>query len=82
MYSLGGRGMVELGGVVAPVAGRVTMDMIMVDVEDHPVSVGDTGVVFGGQVSLDEQAVLAGTISYELLTMITPRVTRRYGDET
>jgi alanine racemase len=76
--SLGGRGLVELHGLLVPIVGRVTMDMIMVDVEDTPVSLGDVAILFGGLVTLDEQAALAGTISYELLTILTPRVVRRY----
>jgi alanine racemase len=78
--ALGGQGLVELNGMVVPIVGRVTMDMIMVDVEDLPVSVGDVATLFGGMVPLDDQAALAGTISYELLTAISPRVPRRYGD--
>lgn len=76
--SLGGRGFVEINDVIVPIVGRVTMDMVMVDAGDTPVELGDTAVVFGGLVSLDDQAGLAGTISYELLTMLTPRVPRRY----
>jgi alanine racemase len=34
--------------------------------------------VYGGLVSLDQQAASAGSISYELLTRLGPRVTRRY----
>lgn len=76
--ALGGRGLVELNGRIVPIVGRVTMDMVMVDVEDAPVSIGDTAVLFGGMIALDDQASLAGTISYELLTLLTPRVPRRY----
>jgi alanine racemase len=67
--------------VIVPLVGRVTMDMVMLDVEDTPVEIGDTAVLFGGLVSLDDQAALAGTISYELLTMLTPRVARRYRNQ-
>lgn len=80
--SLGGRGFVELNDAIVPMVGRVTMDMVMVDVEDMPVQLGDTAVLFGGLVALDDQAGLAGTISYELLTMLTPRVTRRYRNDS
>jgi alanine racemase len=76
--ALGSRGLVELHGLLVPIVGRVTMDMIMVDVEDTPVSLGDVAILFGGLVTLDEQAALAGTISYELLTILTPRVVRRH----
>jgi small-conductance mechanosensitive channel len=73
--------LVEINGVIVPLVGRVTMDMVMLDVEDTPVEIGDTAVLFGGLVSLDDQAALAGTISYELLTMLTPRVARRYRNQ-
>jgi alanine racemase len=51
----------------------------MVAVE-MPVAVGDVATVFGGSVSLDSQAAAAGTISYELLTSLGPRVARVYRD--
>jgi len=76
--SLGDAGQVELGGLVVPIVGRVTMDMLMVDVGDAPVQPGDPATLFGGLVSLDQQAELAGTVSYELLTRVSPRVERRY----
>jgi len=69
----------ELGGRAVPVVGRVAMDMTMVAVpDDLHVSVGDVATVYGGVVSLDRQAEAAGTISYELLTAIGPRIPRRY----
>ena len=73
------RSIVELRGQRVPVHGRITMDMTMVE------ATPDTGpddivTIFGGLVSLDEQAALAGTISYELLTSLSPRVERRYGE--
>jgi alanine racemase len=77
--SLGGRGTVELAGAVYPIAGRVTMDFTMVDVGDAEPPVGTTATFYGGAISLDAQAAAAGTISYELLTGIGPRVARRYG---
>jgi len=70
--------LVELGQGLAPLVGRVTMDMCMVAVDDLPVSVGDVATIFGGRVSLDAQARASGTISYELLTALGPRVVRRY----
>ena len=72
------RRQVELHGCMAPVVGRVTMDMCMVSA-NQDVAPGDVATVFGGMISLDEQAAAAGTISYELLTRLGPRVTRRYG---
>jgi alanine racemase len=69
---------IELRGKPVPIAGRVTMDMCMAIVEE-PVTVGEIGTVYGGIISLDRQAEVAGTISYELLTRLGPRVVRRYG---
>jgi alanine racemase len=54
------------------------MDNLMIDAGDLPVAIGDVATIFGGMVSLDEQAALAGTISYELLTALGTRVPRRY----
>jgi alanine racemase len=68
---------VELRGRLVPVVGRVTMDMCMAAVDDD-VQVGDVATIYGGQVSLDQQAEMAGTISYELLTRLGARVPRRY----
>jgi alanine racemase len=79
--SLGSRGPVELDGRLVPILGRVTMDMLMVDAGDEPVRVGDVATLFGGLVTLDDQAAHAGTISYELLTRIAPRIPRRYGTD-
>ncbi|HEY7635897.1 MAG TPA: alanine racemase [Gemmatimonadales bacterium] len=70
--------MVELAERAVPVVGRVTMDMCMLAVPDFSVSVGDVATVYGGIVSLDQQAEASGTISYELLTSLSPRVVRRY----
>ena len=76
--ALGSRGLAEIHDSIVPIVGRVTMDMVMVDVGDMPVAIGDIAVLFGQLVPLDDQAALAETISYELLTSLTPRVVRRY----
>jgi alanine racemase len=77
LCSLGNQGLVEINGRVAPLIGRVTMDSSMIEV-DGPCELGDVATVFGGMVSVDEQARRAGTIAYELLTAMGPRVPRRY----
>lgn len=69
---------VQLRERIVPLVGRVTMDMCMVAVDDGDVAVGDVATIFGGIVSLDEQAASAGTISYELLTALGSRLPRRY----
>jgi alanine racemase len=77
--SLGNRGKVELNGVLAPIVGRVTMDMTMVAMPGStPVAPGDVATIIGGRVPLDLQAAAAGTISYELLTSMSGRVERHY----
>jgi alanine racemase len=76
--SLSNRGQVELNGALRPIIGRVTMDFTMLDLGDGPVSVGEVATIFGGRISLDDQAEAAGTISYELLTGLARRVSRRY----
>ncbi|HSK09788.1 MAG TPA: alanine racemase [Vicinamibacterales bacterium] len=75
--ALSGKGCVELGNAICPIAGRVTMDMTMVAAGEG-CRVGEVATVFGGLVSLDDQAEAAGTISYELLTSLGTRVERRY----
>jgi alanine racemase len=68
---------VEVNGRIFPVVGRVTMDMCMAQV-DSSVRIGDVATIFGGAISLDQQAAAAGTISYELLTRLGSRLPRRY----
>ena len=64
------------------VAGRVAMDQFVVDVGDDNVRVGDRAVLFGdpatGAPSAELWALAAGTIDYEIVTRIGPRVPRRY----
>lgn len=60
-------------------AGRVSMDMLAVDLTDLPeAAVGDEVELWGAQVPVDEVAHACGTIGYELLTKVTQRVPRRY----
>ncbi len=62
-----------------PLAGRVSMDMIMVDITDAPeVVVGDSAELFGSNVSINEIADAADTISYHLMTSLSGRVPRIY----
>jgi len=69
---------VLVNGHRAPLAGRVSMDMITVDVTDVPgVQVGDVVVLWGEGLPVGEVAGHAGTIGYELTTRMparTPRV--------
>ena len=62
-----------------PLVGRVSMDMITVDLgAESGVKVGDEVTLFGEKLSIDEIAANAGTISYEILCQITRRVPRIY----
>ena len=66
-----------LNGQTVPLAGRVSMDMLMIDVTDlDRVSVGDMTELWGKRLSVDEVARAIGTIGYELLTRVTARVER------
>jgi alanine racemase len=70
-----------VGGRRCRVLGNVTMDMVMLDVTAvERVSVGDEVVAIGRQgaetVTAEELAGLAGTIPYEITTLITRRVPR------
>lgn len=71
-------GAVWLGGALRSIIGRVSMDVIAVDVTGSDVALGDRAELFGANRSLDQAATAAGTIAYELLTSVTPRVTRAY----
>jgi alanine racemase len=72
---------VLVAGYRAPLVGRVSMDMITVDVTDVPnVAIGDRVVLWGSDLSVDEIAKHAGTIGYELLCRVTARVPRIYVD--
>jgi alanine racemase len=76
-------GEVLIRGIRRPLAGTVTMDQLVVDcgpVGSSPVGVGDEVVLLGPQgeeeITADEWAGLLGTISYEVLCDIGPRVPR------
>ncbi|MDX1453333.1 MAG: alanine racemase [Oleiphilaceae bacterium] len=70
---------VAVNGVRCPLVGRVSMDMLAVDVTDlAEVAVGDPVELWGEQVTVDEVAQAAGTIAYELLTGVSARVPREY----
>jgi alanine racemase len=79
MRSLGNRGAGAIGGLRAPVAGRVSMDLITLDVTDVPNAlVGGEVEFIGDTISLEEIATNAGTAAYEILTSLARRVPRHY----
>ena len=64
-----------------PLAGRVSMDLITLDVSDLPaeaVRPGTMATLIGGPDGVDELAAAAGTIGYEVLTRLGSRFARRY----
>jgi alanine racemase len=80
---LSNRGQVLIHGQRAPMLGRVCMDQFVVDINHiENVTLDDEVVLFGRQgqaeLSADEVAALAGTINYEVVTSILPRVPRIY----
>lgn len=80
---LGRGGRVLVGGRALPFAGRVCMDLVMLDVTDLPATrEGDEVVMIGTQDGVQQTAEdlarAAGTINYEIVTGIRRRVPRRY----
>ncbi len=72
---------VLVNGQRASLVGRVSMDMITVDVTDlESVNTGDPVVLWGQALPLNEVATAAGTISYELVTRMPLRTPRIYID--
>jgi alanine racemase len=79
--SLGNRGVALLGGRRVPIIGRISMDMTVVDISSVPaVTDGDAATLVGRdgeeEITVDEVATTAGTISYEILTGLGPRLAR------
>ncbi|HEX5638586.1 MAG TPA: alanine racemase C-terminal domain-containing protein, partial [Burkholderiaceae bacterium] len=63
------------GGSRVPLAGRVSMDMITVDLTDAPhAGVGTPVELWGAQLPIDEVAHAAGTVGYELMCALARRV--------
>ncbi len=72
---------VMVGGHRAPLFGTVSMDMITIDLSEVPedaVEVGAWVEVFGANAPIERAAEQVGTIPYEILTGIGPRVARVY----
>ena len=75
-----GNGMpVMLNGRRAALVGRVSMDMISIDLRGQPeANVGDEVILWGEDLPVEEVAAAAGTLSYELLCGVSSRVTLDY----
>lgn len=75
-----GNGAVNMwvNGKLCPTVGTVCMDAVMIDVTDVPCKVGDTVEIFGEHVPIEQLSEARGTIPYEILTSVSPRVKRVY----
>lgn len=74
---LSNKAYVLINGKKAKILGRVCMDQLSVDVTDIPeVQMGDEVILFGKELSVDILAELCGTINYEIVCGISPRVPR------
>ena len=82
LRSLTGKAEVLIHGKRCLVLGNITMDMCMVDISDVEAQVGDEVVLIGKQgteeITAAELARKAGTIDYEITTLLTARVPRIY----
>ena len=70
-----------VGGKLCPLAGRVSMDLIAIDVTDLPdggARRGDIVTLIGDEIGVDDLAAAAGTIGYEVLTSLGRRYHRVY----
>ncbi len=70
------RGMASIAGKLCPFVGRISMDLVCIDVTDLPegtVRRGDLATFIGDQISIDDIAAGAGTIGYEILTLLGRR---------
>lgn len=80
-WGLANKGHVDIAGFKAPIVGRVSMDVITVDVTDIPdqfLVIGGWARLLGGDISIESVSALAGTIPYELLLGMGKRFRRVY----
>jgi alanine racemase len=70
-----------VGGVICPIAGTVSMDLIILDVTEAPAEAARRGApatLIGGDLPIDRVGPSGKTIGYELLTRLGRRYRRRY----
>ena len=75
------QGHVLIAGTEVPIIGSICMDMCFVDVTGVECAEGDSVVLFGEGDLLQRNAAASGTIPYEMLTSVSPRVKRVYFQE-
>ena len=73
-----GRSSMWVNGTLCPTVGNVCMDAVMIDVTDAQCEVGDPVEIFGSHIPVERLAEARGTITYEILTSVSPRVKRVY----
>jgi alanine racemase len=72
-------GQAYVDGALCPIVGRISMDLIVLDVTDAPaVERGDSVELLGTEITIDDLASRAGTIGYEVLSHLGIRSHRRY----
>ena len=76
--ALSNKGTVYVNGKKCKVVGRVCMDQMMIDVSGIDAKMGDEAYLICDNYTADDMANDIGTISYEIVTQITPRVTKTY----
>ena len=74
-------GEVLVGDKRCPIVGNICMDACMIDVTDTDAKEGDPVIIFGEELPVSELADRLGTIPYEILTSVSPRVKRVYYQE-
>ena len=82
--SLSNKGMAAFAGSRVPMVGRISMDLLSLDVSAIPanqIKVGGDVEFLGDAMPLDDVAGLAGTNAYEILTGLNPRLPRHYVEE-
>ena len=72
---------VLIDGKRFPLVGRVSMDLICVEIKNSRIEPGDVAVLWGQSLRVEEIARLANTIPYTLLTGISKRVRREFLEE-
>lgn len=72
------RGRAFIGGEARPIAGRISMDLIAIDITGLTVAPGDEVEIVGPNIPLADQAEHLGQIDYEFLTRLGSRITRSY----
>lgn len=81
MRSLSNRGHGVIAGIKCPIVGRVSMDLVTLDITAAPVRAAFAGApveFIGPNQTIDDLAREAGTLPYEIYTRLGPRIERRY----